>query len=69
MRTIHWRPWSVYKGRLRPEFPSRIVEVHDARGRAVLPWGAFDHLMTFREKVRLAETIVKAVNAEGDRPH
>lgn len=35
-------PWHVYSAPLRPEFPTIIIEVQDAKGEAVVPWGGFD---------------------------
>jgi hypothetical protein len=35
-------PWKVYVGKLRPQFPTPIVEIYDANDDVVLPWGAFD---------------------------
>lgn len=35
-------PWRVYEGKLRPRFPTHILEVQDSKGRAVVPWTGFD---------------------------
>ena len=64
----HPLPWWVYCGKLRPAFPALIVEVCDANNSAVLPWGAFDHLPTLKDKKALASMIVLAVNRSGGRP-
>ena len=56
-------PWGVHTGKLRPQFPARIVEVIDANGATVLPWGSFDATgLRHRQQKELAERIVIAVN-------
>lgn len=35
-------PWTVYAGKLRPQFSTFIYEVQDANGIAVVKWGGFD---------------------------
>ena len=34
---IPLKPWKVYAGKLRPQFPTPIVEIHGVNG-VVLPW-------------------------------
>jgi hypothetical protein len=37
-------PWKVYHALLRPQFPgSKIIEVQDYRGEAVVTWSGFDN--------------------------
>lgn len=62
MKKIH-APWRVYRGVLRPTYPTKIVEIHDARGDVILPWGAFDHIASQSKRFALAKFIVEAVNA------
>lgn len=59
----HPLPWFVYKGKLRPQFPVRIVEVCDDNEDTVLPWQCFDHLASYAGKARLAKFIVNSVNS------
>lgn len=35
-------PWHAFRGRLRPEFPSKIVHIMDSNGKAIVAWGGFD---------------------------
>lgn len=57
-------PWSVYTDKLRPSFALKIIEIHDAHGNCVMPWGGFDCMeCSYTQKLKLARRIVKAVNA------
>lgn len=56
-------PWKVYVTKLRPPpFDMTIVEIADADGRTVLPWGAFNHIETLAGRKRLAKMIVDGIN-------
>lgn len=58
------KPWSVYSAKLRPQFPTKIIEIHDARGEPVIAWAGFDNLnMSHGRKLGIARKIVEAVNA------
>ena len=43
MKYAPW-PWRKYTGKLRPQFPVLIHEIHDGLGREVVKWGGFDGL-------------------------
>jgi hypothetical protein len=34
--------WKVYRGRLRPQFPMIITEIHDEQGNVIVRWQGFD---------------------------
>lgn len=59
------KPWRVYDAKLRPKpFDLRVIEIHDANGKVVIPWGGFDALSaSHTAKLKLARQIVRAVNA------
>jgi hypothetical protein len=57
------KPWRVYSGKLRPQFPVKVIEIHDADGNEVIKWPGFDGLnMSHTRKLAIARLIVKAVN-------
>src|SRR5688572_21581714 len=57
-------PWTVYHGKLRPQFSTVIYEIQDVEGRAVVAWTGFDGLGFTREEVAArVNLIVTAVNA------
>lgn len=60
----HPLPWKLELCHFRMENSQTLVEVHDADGKVVLPWTAFDHLDTFYKKRMLAARIVNAINAQ-----
>jgi hypothetical protein len=35
-------PWKMYSGKLRPKFPTPIIEVQTVDGTPVVPWPGFD---------------------------
>ena len=35
-------PWKLYSGKLRPRFPTPILEIHDKNGEALVAWLGFD---------------------------
>ena len=59
------KPWTVYAAPLRkPPFDSPIVEIRDAKGRAVIPWTGFDATgLSPQKQKKLAQSICGAVNA------
>ena len=38
---LHER-WGVYHGKLRPQFPTKIVEIGTVSGTVIIPWTGFD---------------------------
>ena len=57
-------PWTVHVGKLRPQFPTPIVEIYDANDDVVLPWSSFDATgLSGAKQKALARRIVNAVNA------
>lgn len=60
----HPTPWRVYDAELRPKpFNTRVVEIHDANGYAVIPWSGFDQKRgSHTAKVLLARRICRAIN-------
>ena len=71
MTSEYPKPWKVYEGKLRPEFPTPIIEIHAADGSVPFTWGAFDNDgRSYAMRLRLAKRVVKAVNqsAGGKRP-
>jgi len=58
---LHER-WGVYSGKLRPQFPTRIVEIGTViSGTVVIPWPGFDG-DTLPNRVAVAQHIVKLHN-------
>lgn len=56
-------PWTVYSGKLRPQFPTRIIEIQGEAGETIVAWPGFDGLdMSHRKRMKNAEFIVRAVN-------
>ena len=37
-------PWKLYSGKLRPKFPTPIIEIHDKNGEAIVAWLGFDNV-------------------------
>jgi hypothetical protein len=35
-------PWKHYSAKLRPQFPTKIHEIHDAKGAVIVKWSGFD---------------------------
>jgi hypothetical protein len=61
-------PWKVYTGKLRPQFPTPIVEIHAADGATVFPWSSFDPTdLSHRERIALADLLVRSVNSDYGR--
>lgn len=54
-------PWRVWTGKLRPQFPTYIIEIVDANDQTVLPWKTFDGMKKTAAN-NLAKKIVNAVN-------
>ena len=60
-------PWSYFSGALRPSFPTRIHEIHDANGNVVIPWGGFAAIdATEKQRAALAKLIVRSVNEHAE---
>lgn len=58
------KPWYVYDGILRPQFPTKIVEIADDNGDVVLPYTGFDATgLSHTAQLKLAQRICDAVNA------
>lgn len=56
------RPWSVYNKPLRPRFSkTKIIEIQDRTGRAVIPWSGFDDI-AIPNRLAIARFIVAIVN-------
>jgi hypothetical protein len=65
MKSEYPTPWRVVCSLLRPQFPTKIIEVCDAHGHTVLPWSALDDDgRPYAQRLRLARRIVAAVNAQ-----
>jgi hypothetical protein len=61
-------PWRVYTGKLRPQFPTPIVEIIAADGATVFPWSSFDPTgLSHRERIALAKLLVESVNVAAER--
>lgn len=55
--------WRLYDEKLRPEFPTRVMEIQQANGVAVIPWPGFDSPSKTRAQRRNnAMAIIAAVN-------
>jgi len=55
-------PWSVRTGKLRPQFPVRIVEIMAADGAIIVPWSSFDAMdLNHREQIAMANLIVNSI--------
>jgi hypothetical protein len=39
-------PWRCYRGKLRPQFPTNIIEILGPEGKAVVAWTGFDGVYT-----------------------
>jgi hypothetical protein len=59
-------PWHVLNMVLRPKpFDTHIIEIHDADGEIVIPWGGFDQMRgSHTAKLKLARRICRAVNLQ-----
>ena len=70
-------PFKVYHKRLRPQFKTKIIEVQDRFGRAVIAWQGFDscdmpvktklanaHLFAAAPETAAERDRLKAINAE-----
>lgn len=51
--------WIVYRGRLRPEFPTVITEIRDANGEVIVKWQGFDGIKK-RDVIRNARLLAAA---------
>ncbi len=57
-------PWKVVEGVLRPQFPTRIIEILASDGSVPFEWKCFDNDgRSYAQRLRLAKRVVKAVNA------
>ena len=61
----HPTPWRVLNTTLRLKpYNVRIIEIHDAAGNVVVPWGGFDQMRgSHTAKLKLARRICRAINA------
>lgn len=60
------RPWRVYHAPLRPQLSkTKIIEIHDRDGNAVIPWSGFDDI-NVKNRLGIARHIVKLINAEAE---
>lgn len=58
------RPWRVYHAPLRPQLSkSKIIEIQDRDGKAVIPWGGFDN-SDVKNRLAIAKFIVGIVNRD-----
>jgi len=58
------RPWRRYSDKLRPQFSTRVHEIHDARGCTLVSWGGFDGVdFSYDEIASYIDLIVAAVNS------
>lgn len=56
------RPWSVYNKPLRPQMSkTKIIEIQDRDGNAVIPWAGFDDI-DVKNRLAIARFIVEVVN-------
>ncbi len=53
-------PWHIFQGKLRPQFPTQILEVQSGSGH-IIPWAGFDgHRFTEKKKLALAKFVAHA---------
>ena len=57
-------PWKLYQEKFRPEISDKVVvEIQDANGSAIIPWGAFDAAnQPKKERMGNYRLIVRACN-------
>lgn len=58
-------PLRVYSGKLRPQFPTKIIEVLDANGRIVIKWTGLEaDEFSHTELLATMKKIVRAANKQ-----
>ncbi len=61
--------WKVYAAGLKPEFPTKIIEIHTVEGETVIPWAGFDNdgHRSYAMRLRIARLIVRLHNEDLNR--
>lgn len=54
-------PWKVYHAKLRPQFSTKIIEIQDDHGNAIVAWSGFDAVnRTVKKKMANARLMAAA---------